>query len=130
MNWFHILPGFSRTPPGRERAILRRLPHWTWQGTLALAAPSLIARVWPWQGTASETYSRITAIDIGVISVVILFWTVALTVAIGAFIVMVMKGPAYVADAYPPAGTATRRNIPTRAMRQSGPASSASGSTP
>jgi hypothetical protein len=32
---------------------------------------------------------------------VILHWTVVLTVGIGAFIVMVMKGPAYVADAYP-----------------------------
>jgi len=32
---------------------------------------------------------------------VVLHWTVVLTVAIAAFIVMVMKGPAYVADAYP-----------------------------
>ena len=31
----------------------------------------------------------------------VLHWTVVLTVAIGAFIVLVMKGPAYVADAYP-----------------------------
>ena len=46
-------------------------------------------------------FTRITTIDIWVIGLVVLHWTVVLTVAIGAFIVMVMKGPAYVADAYP-----------------------------
>jgi hypothetical protein len=39
-------------------------------------------------------------VDIYAISVLVLHWTVVFTVAIGAFIVMVMKGPAYVADAY------------------------------
>ena len=36
-----------------------------------------------------------------VISLIILHWTVVFTVGIAAFIVMMMKGPAYVADAYP-----------------------------
>ncbi len=36
-----------------------------------------------------------------VASVIILHWTVLFTVAIAAFIVLVMKGPSYVADAYP-----------------------------
>jgi len=35
------------------------------------------------------------------VGLMILFWTALFTVAIGAFVVMVMKGPAYVADAYP-----------------------------
>ena len=39
--------------------------------------------------------------DIYVVSLIILHWTVVLTVAIAAFIVLVMKGPAFVADAYP-----------------------------
>ena len=39
-------------------------------------------------------------VDIYVISLVILHWTVLLTVAIYAFIVLAMKGPAYVADPY------------------------------
>ena len=34
-------------------------------------------------------------------SLVILHWTMLLTVGIAAFIVRVMKGPAHVADAYP-----------------------------
>ena len=33
--------------------------------------------------------------------VLALHWTLVITVAIGCVIVMVMKGPAYVADAYP-----------------------------
>ena len=40
-------------------------------------------------------------IDIYAAGAIILHWTVLLTVAIAAFIVTVMKGPAYVADAYP-----------------------------
>jgi hypothetical protein len=46
---------------------------------------------------------------------IFLHWNIVLTVAIGAFMVMVMKGPAYVADAYPledaeaPATNAPRR---------------------
>jgi hypothetical protein len=35
---------------------------------------------------------------------VLLHWTLVLTVAIGCVIVIVMKGPAYVADGYPPPG--------------------------
>ena len=35
------------------------------------------------------------------LGVVILHWTLVLTLAIGCAIVMLMKGPAYVADAYP-----------------------------
>jgi hypothetical protein len=35
------------------------------------------------------------------VGLVVLHWTLVLTVAIGCVIVMLMKGPAYVADAYP-----------------------------
>ena len=35
---------------------------------------------------------------------VVLHWSLMLTLAIGCVIVMLMKGPAYVADAYPPPG--------------------------
>jgi hypothetical protein len=40
-------------------------------------------------------------VDILVVALIFVHWSIVLTVAIGAFIVMVMKGPAYVADAYP-----------------------------
>ena len=95
MNLFQRLPGFPRTPAGKERVVLRLLPRAFVFGTIVLALPSLLARL----PAASEALAMIT--DIYVISLIILHWTVLLTVAIAAFIVMLMKGPAYVADAYP-----------------------------
>jgi CHASE2 domain-containing sensor protein len=101
MNLFNRLPGFVREPPGRERKVLRSLPPLFLFGTLALGLLSLIARYFPWSGSATEIATRITTIDIYVISLVLLLWNVLITVAIAAFIIMIMKGPAYVADAYP-----------------------------
>lgn len=101
MNAFTRLPGFSRSPPGLERLILRLLPRALVLGTLALAVPSLVARGFPWRGGAVEVATLVTTVDIHAISLVILHWTVAFTLAIGALTVLVMKGPAYVADAYP-----------------------------
>lgn len=101
MNWFKILPGFQNSPPGLERSILRHLPGLFVGGTAALALVALLARVWPWDGAATDVHTRITGLDIWLISLGILHGTVLLTLGIGAFIVMVMKGPAYVADAYP-----------------------------
>jgi hypothetical protein len=97
MNPFTRLPGFVRTPAGKERRILRRLPHWLLYGTLLLATPALLARII----AAPDDALTVTTTDIYVISLIVLHWTVLLTVGIAAFIVMVMKGPAYVADAYP-----------------------------
>jgi hypothetical protein len=48
-----------------------------------------------------EASTHIQTVDIVAIRILVLHWTAVLTVAIAAFIVMVMKGPAYVADAYP-----------------------------
>ncbi len=101
MNPFTRLPGFTKSPPGLERVILRRLPGVLVLGTLALAVPSLAARGFPWQGGAVEVATLVTTVDIYAISLAILHWTVVFTLAISAFTVMVMKGPAYVADAYP-----------------------------
>ena len=97
MNLFNRLPGFTRTPPGKERAVLRSLPKWLWLGSLLLATPSMLVRFFV---DEHETQLIMTT-DIYVASVIILHWTVLFTVAIAAFIIMAMKGPAYVADAYP-----------------------------
>jgi len=101
MSAFNRLPGFVQTPAGRERDVLRLLPRVLVFGTLLLALPSLGARIFFGEGEAVEASSRLQMVDILAISILVLHWTVVLTVAIAAFIVMVMKGPAYVADAYP-----------------------------
>ena len=97
MNLFNRLPGFPRTPAGKERVVLRWLPWTLVFGTLLLAAPSLLVRL----VAGPDDALLVTSTDIYVISLIVLHWTAGLTVAIAAFIVMVMKGPAYVADAYP-----------------------------
>ena len=101
MQLFNILPGFQKSPPGLERIILRRLPAVLWQGTALLLLCGLAVQFWPWSGTEAAVFTRVTTAHIWLISLLVLHWTAVLTVAIGAFIVMVMKGPAYVADAYP-----------------------------
>lgn len=93
MNLFNRLHGFHRTPAGKERIVLRRLPGAFLVGTLVLTLPSVIAN--------PDDALAVTTTDIYVISLIILHWTVVFTVGIAAFIIMMMKGPAYVADAYP-----------------------------
>lgn len=101
MNLFNQLPGFARSPAGIERIVLRRLPAVLLGGSLLLALPSVIVRIVPWPGSAGDALVRIATVDIAAISVLVLHWTAVLTVAIAATIVLVMKGPAYVADPYP-----------------------------
>lgn len=101
MKLFNIWPGFQQTPAGLERVVLRKLPQALWLGSVLPALVALLARGFPWSGSEMDIATRIQTIDILAIGVVVLHWTMVLTVAIGAFIVMVMKGPAYVADAYP-----------------------------
>ncbi len=101
MKAFNRLPGFVQTPAGRERDVLRVLPRVLVFGTLLLALPSLAARIFLGEGDVVGASARLQTVDILAISIVVLHWTVVFTVAIAAFIVMVMKGPAYVADAYP-----------------------------
>jgi hypothetical protein len=98
---FNILPGFQKSPAGLERRILRTLPRLLWQGTALLALCATVVQFWPWSGHEAQVFTRTTTLHIWIFSLVVLHWTAVLTVAIGAFIVMVMKGPAYVADAYP-----------------------------
>lgn len=101
MKLFNIWPGFQQSPAGRERAILRSLPRALWLCTAVPALAAGLARVFPWSGSETDIATRIQTVDILAISVVIFLWSMVLTVAIAAFIVRVMKGPAYVADAYP-----------------------------
>ena len=101
MRLFNRLPGFTRSPAGAERAVLRTLPAALWSGTLLLCLPSLAIRAWAWLTDSAQTFPQLMMIDIYSVSAIILHWTVLFTVAIAAFIVTVMKGPAYVADAYP-----------------------------
>jgi hypothetical protein len=84
-----------------ERTVLRALPAALWSGTVLLCLPSLAIHAWAWLTDSAAILQQLMMIDIYAVSAIILHWTVLFTVAIAAFIVMAMKGPAYVADAYP-----------------------------
>lgn len=101
MSLFNRLPGFERSPAGLEWSLLRRLPLFAVAGTVVPLFCWLM--VWVGSGWASSTVTAKLAmsLEIALASLVILYWTVVFTVALGCVIVMIAKGTAYVADAYP-----------------------------
>ena len=99
MKFLRKLHG-RKTPPGREWAILRRLPKVALFGAMIPIALAIIVRVLPAESGVDKA-RHIMSVDIFAIALAITFFTVVLTIAIGAVIVHIMKGPAYVADAYP-----------------------------
>jgi hypothetical protein len=101
VDLFTKLPDFQKAPAGLERKILRLLPKVLLVGTTVIALPSLIVRVWSVSDAPYLVAKLIKTVDIYTFSLLATFWTALFTFAIGALTVMVMKGPAYVADAYP-----------------------------
>jgi hypothetical protein len=104
MNWFKRLPGHHPAPAGLEWQLWCRLPAILAWGT---ALPGLLAAALWWSApalTATAAERDAQTLLYALIGVVVLHWTLVLTLAIGCVVVMVMKGPAYVADAYPPPG--------------------------
>jgi hypothetical protein len=99
MSAMRKLPGFQRSPAGLEWAVLRRLPMITLAGTIALVVGALVAEFTLGGDPASAKFA--TSTQIALASVLVLHWTVAFTVALLCVIVLIAKGPAYVADAYP-----------------------------
>ena len=89
-----------RSPPGLERVIWRRLP-------LAFAASLLVpiglsvgTRLFPPDGPEFVVSRTTTTVDIFAFATGLTAVTAVVTVAIGCIVVMIMKGPAYVADGY------------------------------
>ena len=99
MNLFNKLHG-RREPPGLEWQILRKLPRVTLVGLLIPVALAVLVRVLPPEPGVNIA-KHIKSVDIFAIASAITFFTAVFTVAIGCIIVYIMKGPAYVADAYP-----------------------------
>jgi hypothetical protein len=100
MNWLKKLPDTHRSPSGLEWALWRKLP------LIALAGTLLPLLCWGGvyllndaaDGAAGERWVQMTGYM--VLGAIFFHWAMVLAVAIGCVIVMVMKGPAYVADGY------------------------------
>lgn len=102
MNAFHRLPGFQPSPPGLEHRLWRRLPALLLWGTLLPALLAVANHVLsPATATSGAADGALLLWDYRLLGLVVLHWTLVLTLGLGCFIVRVMKGPAYVADAYP-----------------------------
>lgn len=100
MSLLKRLPGSRREPHGIEWQILRRTPKLLLLGTLI---PLILTLLHRWLATGPdpvELAKQIELADFLAVAVVILHWTVMLTVGIFCAIVTLMKGPAYVADRY------------------------------
>jgi hypothetical protein len=101
MNLFHILSNSRRTLSGAERVILRNLPMALLGGTLIPAFVSALNHAFPPDGPPLMVARHLTSVDIFAIASVLTVWMTVLTAAIVCVTVVLMKGPAYVADAYP-----------------------------
>ena len=102
MDWFQKLHT-HRYPPGLERRIWRRLPKALVASVVIPAGLSVAARLLPPEGTAFEIARATRSVDIFALASGITAVTAVITVGIGCIVVMIMKGPAYVADGDRPA---------------------------
>ena len=102
VRWLSRLPGFQRSRAGREWVIWRWLPTVLAWGTLLPLLVGLLYWALEPDLSTPEEARTLLLIHYRLLGLVVLHWTLVLTVAIGCVIVMVMKGPAYVADGYPP----------------------------
>jgi 4-amino-4-deoxy-L-arabinose transferase-like glycosyltransferase len=100
MRWLNKLPNYRREPHGLEWRLLRRLPVLLLGGTLVPVLFGIASRLSPRTGAPSALAAHFQFIDIAAIALIITAWTAVLTLAIGCCVVVIMKGPAYVADRY------------------------------
>jgi hypothetical protein len=101
MNWFNTLPGSKTARPGIESYLLRRMPRYFVLATLLPVLAAMLARFFPSGESAADIAASLKLVDIVAFGVIVLNWTLLLTLSIACYILRVMKGPAYVADAYP-----------------------------
>lgn len=97
MHWLNKLPGSIRSAHGLEWVLWRKLPAIWVAGTVL---PLLALGIYHWWAEAitPESERALQMADFMVAGLVAFHWMAVLTVAIGCVVVMLMKGPAYVAD--------------------------------
>lgn len=100
MSYFKKLPNFHRQTPGWEWRILKKLPIVLLGGVLIPVFVGFLSRLFPIEGTAAEIARHLVRVDILAIATIVTIVMSVFTAAIGCFVMVLMKGPAYVADAY------------------------------
>lgn len=120
MNWFKKIPNPRRAAAGLEWHLWRKLPLIALVGTvlplLCLALVHLLNEPAP---EASDA-RWLQMMDYLVGGLIAFHWSMVLTIGIGCVIVMVMKGPGYVADGYRVSHSDQPRAAPETAEEASG----------
>ncbi|RTZ47711.1 hypothetical protein EKL30_01595 [Candidimonas sp. SYP-B2681] len=101
MKLLNRLSGYPASPAGMERPVLRAIPRILVYGIVLLGLPSLLVRLVEWPATEQEIERLTTTVDIYALALLMVHLNVVVFIATYAIIIMVMKGPGYVADAYP-----------------------------
>lgn len=93
-----------RYPAGLEREILKKIPKYLAGGIVIPVFMSIMVRLPPVAGLFSSSATEVTKLQTGIdflgIGIFFMVLSLAFTVVIGCVIVILMKGPAYIADAY------------------------------
>jgi hypothetical protein len=97
MSWLNKLPNSVRSPSGLEWTLWRKLPLIFVVGTALPLAAAVALHLLTDQSSAAQS-RWLQTMDYVAAGVVVFHWTAVLTTAIGCVVVMLMKGPAYVAD--------------------------------
>ena len=101
MSLLRKLPNSQRSPSGLEWVVLKKLPMTLLACTLIPLLWYAFASLYPVTAPGESVEKYMTGVSIAALATVITAWTAVFTVAIGCVIVVLMKGPAYVADQYP-----------------------------
>lgn len=95
MRYFNKLPGFIKTPSGFEWVLFKKIPLLFAAGTAIPCAAILF--IYFNNETLSPEQQKIIYQCLGIL---FSYWFFVGATAIGCVVVMIMKGPAYVADPY------------------------------
>jgi hypothetical protein len=97
MAWLNKLPNSIRSASGLEWRLWRKLPLIFLVGTAIPLVAAVALHVLTNPESAAQT-RWLQTMDYVAAGVVVFHWTAVFTVAIGCVVVMLMKGPGYVAD--------------------------------
>ncbi len=98
MAFLNKLSGYPRSAHGLEWKILKKTPWLLLSSGALIALGTLLAHFIAPEGNLQQTAKYLNTVNIMAIAVWVASWSIILTVAFGAFIVYLMKGPAYVWD--------------------------------
>ena len=95
MNFFNKLPGHTQTPSGYEWLVLKKIPRIF---LICTALPcAVMLTIYLSNASINRDQEQVMYLCLGLLFTA---WFFIGTVAIGCVVVMIMKGPAYVADPY------------------------------